>query len=1172
MSAAVRAMVSHDSEQSFSKKSAKSLRVNRPGDVFEQEADRVADRVSSGGHVSNWSLSSSGADHIQRDPATAAAIPAQKDIRMIGDPLSPPAADNYGDALGKLAAALAQTDAAKLVKNYLNDQPIVRNAKDFVETPAGIAVVGATAASAIAGLAVAHKGLPVQIPEIPLHFLHPGLTAKITLDGPLNHPTQGSVMFSFGAAPPKHKKKDPSADRARYRAETARISADQKHYGAEDTHRQTADAQYQQAEERRAISDAGSRMLGLHSPQVPGTQPFTLHMRDTDRYPTPRGDSAKKEEILIQRKADSIAGNEWESGPDVESVIGASGRPLDRETRRYMESRIGFDFSKVRIHTDERAQASASALRARAYTVGNHVVFGAGRFSPNTTDGRRLLAHELTHVVQQGASPGRIFGRSAPPPAVSTTAPRHIQRDAEEDSPELSILHPGESLRKLARRIPGYKLFTVIIQYDPVAGQSVTRTPMNLVEEFLKLVGAGQTFKDLQQSGKLDEAFAWLSNEIGKLNLSRELLENLVKEAISVGLRNVTSGVKAALLSMYEVFKPTLTAIKNFALGVLRKIGQFAVHGLLKVLDKSGVLQTILGVGDAISGIIKDPRGFAGNLIAALKKGFNQFGDHVETNLKTALLEWLFGALGNLKIPKEITLGTVFNLALQVLGLDYAKNIRPKLEKALGPEVLNGVEKTAGIIQTVFTKGLGAAWAEIKHLADGAVQSFLASAREWAITTVVKSAAAKIIKLVAPGGAIIEALNAIYSTIEVIIAQAKKIQMVIDGIAKSISKIVAGQIDDAANFIEGVMNRAIPIMIDFFATYLGFGNVAEKVRTLLKGVQDKIGAGVDKVIAYLVEKGKALWGKSKAAVGKVLDWWKQRKEVKEGTEEHAIYMEGTEEQTRLMIASFPALTWSKFLADKADAVKKPTPEQKAAIEQIKLKAPRLEDRLPPSKNDTEKAANVEARRALFDEIAALIVVLGLHRDSESPASVITFKQVGEDDRGTGASASPLSSNFKPGTPPSDKPPIWTKLGSLIGTRNYKRGHLLNENLGGPGTRSNLTPITTKANADHLAQIESKVKTAVLTDKKVMTYTVDAVYETRSELQKPKQMLELEKLRSQRELAPGELKDLKEFEAEQKLCTRLDYEAFELENKGAGWVTKNDSPLKFKDHVDNTIEL
>ncbi|HKC65443.1 MAG TPA: DUF4157 domain-containing protein [Pyrinomonadaceae bacterium] len=78
------------------------------------------------------------------------------------------------------------------------------------------------------------------------------------------------------------------------------------------------------------------------------------------------------------------------------------GRPLDSSTRVFMESRFGRGFSHVRLHTDGAAAESARTLNAHAYTLGNNIVFGAGRYQPQTEEGRRLVAHELTHVLQQG--------------------------------------------------------------------------------------------------------------------------------------------------------------------------------------------------------------------------------------------------------------------------------------------------------------------------------------------------------------------------------------------------------------------------------------------------------------------------------------------------------------------------------------------------------------------------------------------------------------------------------------------------------------------------------------------------------------------------------------------------------------------------------------------------
>lgn len=87
--------------------------------------------------------------------------------------------------------------------------------------------------------------------------------------------------------------------------------------------------------------------------------------------------------------------------PVVLDVLRSSGLPLDPAIRGFMESQFGHSFSQVRIHTDERAAHSAREVSALAYTVGDHIVFGAGRYAPSSAAGVGLLAHELTHVVQQ---------------------------------------------------------------------------------------------------------------------------------------------------------------------------------------------------------------------------------------------------------------------------------------------------------------------------------------------------------------------------------------------------------------------------------------------------------------------------------------------------------------------------------------------------------------------------------------------------------------------------------------------------------------------------------------------------------------------------------------------------------------------------------------------------
>jgi hypothetical protein len=86
------------------------------------------------------------------------------------------------------------------------------------------------------------------------------------------------------------------------------------------------------------------------------------------------------------------------------AVVPAAGRELDAATRAFMEPRFGFDFSRVRVHDGPASAQSARELSARAYTAGHHLVFGAGEYAPATHEGRRLIAHELAHVVQQATA------------------------------------------------------------------------------------------------------------------------------------------------------------------------------------------------------------------------------------------------------------------------------------------------------------------------------------------------------------------------------------------------------------------------------------------------------------------------------------------------------------------------------------------------------------------------------------------------------------------------------------------------------------------------------------------------------------------------------------------------------------------------------------------------
>jgi len=110
-------------------------------------------------------------------------------------------------------------------------------------------------------------------------------------------------------------------------------------------------------------------------------------------------EDCKKKQVSLLRHSAGPAGQSA-IPPVVHQVVGSSGRPLSAGARDFMEPRFGHDFSGVRVHTDDHASESARAVNAFAYTVGDHIAFQTGHYDPASSRGRRLLAHELTHVVQ----------------------------------------------------------------------------------------------------------------------------------------------------------------------------------------------------------------------------------------------------------------------------------------------------------------------------------------------------------------------------------------------------------------------------------------------------------------------------------------------------------------------------------------------------------------------------------------------------------------------------------------------------------------------------------------------------------------------------------------------------------------------------------------------------
>lgn len=1086
-----RAALMHDADAAESSlaRSSSSVRVSHPGDSFEMEAERVADTVSRGGRVSGWSLSASGFDGVYRQP----------------DPPTPPIT-SPGDIAGKVAEAILATPEGKKALDKVTSA---------VTSPAGLVITGATAVGVVAAMDKAKRPLPLQAPAIPLDFIKPGLSVKITYSGPVNQPTGGSITFSF--SPKAADKKPAQSATDKQRAENADLAADQEKFRA-GLQTSSGPGPVKSAEDRMfekwqmdklaAIGNLGKSKVtepatGAASAPPAAAAPAVTPAPAEKKLepapaaaPTPKVEEKKKEEHPVQRKAEP-SGPMTTGSADVDSVLRSPGRPLDRATRREMESRIGFDFSNVRLHTDSHAADSARSLSAQAYTVGSNVVFAPGRFAPHTTEGRRLLAHELTHVVQQTTSPQRAH------PAVRP-APQHVQRSWWDDLGAFVDKEKEEAkqwlLRKL-RELPGYDLFCMMIQRDLITGERVERSAEKLVSGVLNLIPGGQEVYNKLKGAKeaVDKALKWLITRAGELKLTAEDFSKLLTDALNaVSIRDLGGSWER----LKKLFNEPLKNLMTLAGEIATKVLDLIVEGIFSRFPAGRKIWPILQkAGAALSKIAADPLTFGKTLVAALKQGFQRFYDNIGANLLNGLQRFVFEEIKmpDLKPPEGFNPSSLFKFALNLLKISYP-SIRAKLVKKLAPiggeTVVHYAEKAVDFIQAVRAGGLTAIWEMIKDKLDSIGSAIFDSIKSWAIGKIVKLGLEKIIALSNPVGEIIEVIKDTVEIFEFFLEKAEQMINFFESVVDSFAKIAEGDTNGAAGFIEATIKRSIPLILRFLASILGLGDFGEGIRDAIQGVIDKVDAAIDKGLTFLVDKITPIWNDVKAFVlGKLAaakEWWLKPRKFHYGEDEHDIVVKGTGQKPEVFVHSAEEKPVDAFLAE-ANA----TPAQKKQIhDTVKGLTHKEADKQTPEENE----AGANKLDQLGDQMGKL--------KPQAIPPVPAIDNPGTNALGGGISATAFlrkGLGTGTGTAGAKDVPIIADLGVLRANneKKYVKGHLLSQKLGGVGEWKNLMPITNTVNGRMNAWVETPLKNAApkLGGNRAYWYKVDAGYDLAVDINK-----------------------------------------------------------------------
>jgi hypothetical protein len=461
-----------------------------------------------------------------------------------------------------------------------------------------------------------------------------------------------------------------------------------------------------------------------------------------------------------------------------------------------------------------------------------------------------------------------------------------------------AILQP---LAALAEGTRGYDLLKAILGRDPITGQAVPRTADTLIGGFMKLIGQEEIWSNLKKANAVARAWAWFQGALSGLMA----FVTAVPGRIMATLRSLTF---ADVLTVVGAFRKVAGAFGGL-------VGEFVGWGARQVLSLLEILFSVVAPNvlpyvtkarTAFQTIIRDPVRFIGHLVRAGRLGFEMFARNIVSHLKTALIKWLTGPLGEagVYIPTAFTLTEIIKLVLSVLGLTW-QNIRGKLVKIIPEPVLVALEKTAAVLVTLVTQGPAAAWEQIKAELTELKDQLVGQVTEMITTEVVKAAVTKLVSMLNPAGAVIQAIIATYTTVTFFIQKIRDIAAVVGSFIDSIAAIASGQIEGAASRVEQTMASTLNVVIAFLAKFAGLGNVPERLVGIVKKIRQPIDRGLDRIVTWLGAVLQKLLAAAKAGAGKLLEWWRKRVPITGGGEDHVLTFEGTATSARLVVRSTP---------------------------------------------------------------------------------------------------------------------------------------------------------------------------------------------------------------------------------------------------------------------------
>lgn len=477
-------------------------------------------------------------------------------------------------------------------------------------------------------------------------------------------------------------------------------------------------------------------------------------------------------------------------------------------------------------------------------------------------------------------------------------------------------------LASFANDVPGFHLLTVILGRNPFTGEAVPRTAVNLIRGFITLLpGGAAIYARLQETGTIARAAGRIEGAVEALGISWAFITGIFRGIWdTLGIGALAEPV-ATFTGIVDRFAEPVSRLFRFVGVVLREIISIVLEIMNFPSDLIGSI--IANAMAAIEDIKRDPVGFLLNMLAAVKRGFSSFFEHIVTHLTAGLADWLFRGLrqAGIQPPRDFSLSSVLGFVMEVLGISVER-IWQKLGERLGAErvarVRGAIDRLTGIwtfVRDVQQRGAVAIWEYIQTRITGLWDMVLQKAKDWIMERIVNRAIQWLMSLLDITGImpVINSFAAFFRAVQSAIDYLRDILAIVNDYVMTLAAVARGEIAPGAQKIERGLANAIPVAIGFLANQFGLSNIGEKIQEIVGGLREMVDGALNWLIDRAVAGVQSLLaslgvGGGERAPGP--DWTREKGEFDEDAEHHEVTFDGR----NLKVASEHPVTLEVLLA------------------------------------------------------------------------------------------------------------------------------------------------------------------------------------------------------------------------------------------------------------------